>query len=189
MMADTNFQRGVARLAPNNLVLDAHVFHTQLPELIDFVGKYPDTTIIVNHCGVPMGVGPFSGRQAEVFPYWRAQLRELAKRDNIFIKLGGMKWVDLPVPGHDSSSQKTTPGSEALAKVWAPYIETCVDLFGAKRCMCESNFPPEKMLLSYAVLWNTFKRVTAKYSKSERTWLFKDTAATAYRLPQFIGGE
>jgi predicted TIM-barrel fold metal-dependent hydrolase len=186
MLADPVFRRGVARLAANDLSLDVHVFHTQLPELTDFARAFPDTTIILNHYGVPLGVGPFAGKQAQVFPYWRAQLRELAKSPNIFVKLGGMKWADLPIPGYDFALRKTTPSSEELAKAWSPYVETCVEIFGPDRCMCESNFPPEKMMHSYVVLWNAFKLVTARYAQSERAWLFKDTAAKAYRLPQFI---
>ncbi len=162
------------------LSLDIHVYHTQLPELIAFAKAFADLTIVLNHYGVPMGVGPFAGKQAEVFAYWRTQLCELAQCSNVFVKMSGMKWVDL---NYGSAS----PSSTAMANAWQPYIETCIELFGAYRCMCGSNFPPEKEFHSYVVLWNAFKRATAAYSTSERAALLKDTACIAYRLPQFLG--
>jgi predicted TIM-barrel fold metal-dependent hydrolase len=35
---------------------------------------------------------------------------------------------------------------------------------------------------SYSVLWNSFKRLAAKYSAAEKAKLFHDTAARVYRL-------
>jgi predicted TIM-barrel fold metal-dependent hydrolase len=189
MLSDARVRSAANCLATNKLSLDVHIYHTQLPELIDFARAVPNVAIILNHYGVPMGVGPFVGKQSQVFSFLRTQLRELVKSPNVFIKMGGIKWANLAISECDPGVHKTTPGSESLAKAWSPYIETCVDIFGPTRCMCESNFPPEKMLHSYVVLWNAFKRVTAGYSGSDRAWLFKNTACTAYRLPQFIGSE
>ena len=73
-------------------------------------------------------------------------------------------------------------GSAALAEAWRPWIETCIEAFGAERCMFESNFPVDKVTCSYAVLWNTFKRLAANASPAEKTALFAGTAARVYRL-------
>jgi predicted TIM-barrel fold metal-dependent hydrolase len=179
MLVNPSFRRGVDSLRRLNLSLDIHIYHTQLPELIDLANAFPGVTIIVNHYGVPMGVGPFAGKQNEVFAFWRTHVRELGKSANVCMKMGGMKWANL-----DYGS--TTPDSAALAKAWRPFVETCIEAFGAERCMCESNFPPEKEFHSYVVLWNAFKRVTADYSRFERAWLLKDAACIAYRLPKFM---
>ena len=69
-----------------------------------------------------------------------------------------------------------------LAAHWRPYIETCIELFGATRCMFESNFPVDKVSYSYNVLYNAFKRLSQGYSPAERAALFHDTAARVYRL-------
>jgi len=185
MLGNSDFRRGVACLARNKLSLDVHIFHSQLPELTDLAKAFPDTTIILNHYGIPMGVQGYAGKQAEVFAYWRPQIFKLAQLANVYVKFGSIKWANLPIPGYDPKARKSTPTSEEFAKAWGPYVETCVEAFGASRCMCESNFPPEKMQHSYVVLWNTFKRITAQYSKSERASLLRETAAKAYRLPQF----
>jgi L-fuconolactonase len=63
-----------------------------------------------------------------------------------------------------------------------PYYEYTIEKFGADRCMFESNFPVDAASCSYTVLWNSFKRLTAKYSATEKAKLFHDTAARVYRL-------
>jgi predicted TIM-barrel fold metal-dependent hydrolase len=69
-----------------------------------------------------------------------------------------------------------------LAEEWKPYLETCIEAFGADRGMFESNFPVDILSCSYATLWNAFKRVSAGYSDEERTALFSGTAIRVYRL-------
>jgi predicted TIM-barrel fold metal-dependent hydrolase len=61
-------------------------------------------------------------------------------------------------------------------------METSIEAFGAKRCMFESNFPVDKGMCSYPVLWNAYKRLTAGASVEERVALFHDTASRVYRL-------
>ena len=69
-----------------------------------------------------------------------------------------------------------------LAALWRPYIEPCIELFGADRCMFESNFPVDKMGIGWAALWNAFKRIAAKASAAEKLALFSGTARRAYQL-------
>jgi len=74
------------------------------------------------------------------------------------------------------------PTLERLAAHWRPYVATCIDLFGADRCLFESNFPVEKMGIGYGALWNAFKRIAAGASAEEKRALFAGTAARVYRL-------
>ena len=69
-----------------------------------------------------------------------------------------------------------------LAEEWGSYIETCIEAFGAYRCMFEGNFPMDSATCTYPVLWNAFKRITAGASKGEKAALFSDTARRIYRL-------
>jgi predicted TIM-barrel fold metal-dependent hydrolase len=48
-----------------------------------------------------------------------------------------------------------------MANAWQPYVEACIENFGANRCMFESNFPVDKGACSYPVLFNAFKRLAA----------------------------
>jgi predicted TIM-barrel fold metal-dependent hydrolase len=133
----------------------------------------------VDHVGGPLGIGPFAGRQAEVFPDWKRQMLELAALPNVMVKLGGLTMY---VGGFDFHRHPKPPGSEELAKTWRPYIETCIEAFGVRRCMFESNFPVDKGMCSYGVLWNAFKRLVTGAGADEKTALFSGTAMGVYKL-------
>ncbi len=84
--------------------------------------------------------------------------------------------------GFDFHLRDKPPSSVQLADAWRPYMETCIELFGPKRSMFESNFPPDKQSCTYLTLWNAFKRIAAGASADEKTALFSGTAADVYRL-------
>jgi predicted TIM-barrel fold metal-dependent hydrolase len=178
-MRNPAFRRGFGCLAHNNLSFDAYLYHPQLPDLYDLARAFPDTTIILNHTGGPLGVGPYGGKRDEVFADWRAKMREVADCRNVVIKLGGL---GLPVMGFGFHGRHPQPNSVELAEVWRPYFETCIELFGPRRCMFESDFPPDKETCSYLVIWNCFKRIAAGFSEAEKSALFSGTAARIYRL-------
>jgi hypothetical protein len=107
------------------------------------------------------------------------ELKKAAALTNV--KLGA-----LPVRRARQAGQTGAPpplSSEEIAAAWRPFFEVCVDRFGAKRCMFESNFPVQKRWCSYAVLWNACKRLAAGCSVSEKSALFVGTAARVYRVP------
>ena len=72
--------------------------------------------------------------------------------------------------------------SETLAAQWKPYVEACIESFGANRCMFESNFPVDRFGATYTALWNAFKALARDYSAGEKTALFSGTAKRVYRL-------
>ena len=180
LLMDGMFRQGVARLREYALTLDLWVYHTQLDEVFDLVKSFPDTGFILDHVGGPLGTGPFQGRRDEVFPLWREKIRALAKLPNLAMKLGGLA---MECTGFDYHHRPMPPGSAELALAWQPYIETCIAEFGPTRCMFESNFPVDKGMCSYGVLWNAFKRLAAGYTAEEKQALFSGTAARVYRIP------
>lgn len=180
LLSDRRFREGFSRLAPVGLSFDAWCYHPQLPQLIGLIDAYPNTRVIIDHLGGRLGEGPYASQQAEVFRGWKASMQELSRRPNVFVKLGGMM---ARYTGATFMDDDLPPSSEQLALAWRPYIETCIELFGAQRAMFESNFPPDKAGCSSTVLWNTFKRVTAQYADEEKRWLFARSAIEAYRLP------
>ena len=179
LLLDSTFRKGFACLAPLNLSFDAWLFHPQIGELTDLARAFPDTRIVLDHCGGPAGIGRFAGRREEVFPQWQASIRELATCENVVVKLGGLAMCLL---GYDFHLRPGPPSSEELATTWKPYIETCIEAFGPKRAMFESNFPPDKGQCSYQVIFNAFKRIAAGCSEAEKTALFSGTATEIYRL-------
>jgi predicted TIM-barrel fold metal-dependent hydrolase len=147
--------------------------------LLDLAQAFPDTPIVLNHVGGPLGAGPYRGQRDEVFAAWRAGMQALAGCPNVHAKLGGLAQA---VNAFDFHEQPLPPSSGELANAWRPYLETCIEAFGARRCMFESNFPVDKAMCSYPVLWNAFKRIAAGASDDERNALFHDTAARFYRI-------
>jgi predicted TIM-barrel fold metal-dependent hydrolase len=181
LLADPAFREGFARLAPRGLVFDAWGYHTQLPEVTDLARAFPETTIVLDHAGTPIGIGPYAGRRDEVLSEWRASMAALAACPNVRVKLSGQA---MRVCGYDFHERDVPPSSQELADAWRPIIEPVIALFGAERCLCASNFPVDKGAVSYAVLWNALKILTRACSADEKARLFSGTAREVYRLPE-----
>jgi predicted TIM-barrel fold metal-dependent hydrolase len=179
LLLDPAFRRGFACLAPLGLSFDAWLFHPQIGELIDLARAFPDTRIVLDHCGGPAGIGRYAGRRDEVFQVWKASIMETAKCPNVTVKLGGLA---MRLLGYDFHERPMPPSSAELAAAWRPYIETCIEAFGPERGMFESNFPPDKGQCSYQVIFNAFKRIAAQYSEAEKAALFSKTASDFYQL-------
>lgn len=177
LLSDTAFREGVRCLAPLGLTLDIWLFHPQLPELTRLARAFPDTTIVLNHLGNPLGIGPYAGREAEVRAAWMQSMADLARCPNVSVKLGGLgPFSSVQTP----SAPRAT--STRLAAQWRPWIETSIALFGPRRCMFESNYPANAGIASYGTTWNAFKRITARASADEKAWLYSRTAQQTYRL-------
>lgn len=179
LLLDPTFRKGFACLAPLGLSFDAWLFHPQISELTDLARAFPDTRIVLDHCGGPLGIGGYANRREEIFAGWKASIQEIAKCPNVVVKLGGLA---MRLLGFDFHERPKPPSSEEAATAWRPYIETCIEAFGPERCMFESNFPPDKGQCSYQVIFNAFKRIAAQYSEAEQTALFSKTATDFYRL-------
>jgi predicted TIM-barrel fold metal-dependent hydrolase len=178
-MADATWRTGFARLAPLKMTFEAWLYHTQLMELADLARAFPQTTIILNHVGGPLGIGPYKDKKEETFAQWKAGIAELGKYENVVVKLGGL---GMTFGMFDFHTHETPPSSADLAAAYKPYIDTCITAFGADRGMFESNFPPDGASSSYPILWNAFKRLAANFSADEKAKLFSGTAKRVYRL-------
>ncbi len=179
LLLDPTFRKGFACLAPLGLSFDAWLFHPQIGELTDLARAFPDTKIVLDHCGGPIGIGSYADRRDEIFPAWKASVQEIARCPNVVVKLGGLA---MRLLGYDFHERPLPPSSEEAAAAWRPHIETCIEAFGPARSMFESNFPPDKGQCSYQVIFNAFKRIAAPYSEAEKTALFSKTATEFYRL-------
>ncbi|MFQ6029562.1 MAG: amidohydrolase family protein [Dehalococcoidia bacterium] len=178
-LASADFRAGAGVLARMGLSLEAWLYFPQLPELADFAKALPDLTIILNHIGGLLRVGPYANRDDEVLAAWRQGIAAVAACPNVNVKLGG---VGQPRTGYDWYAREKPIGSEELAETITPFMTYCIEQFGPDRCMFESNFPPDKVGYSYHVLFNAFKRLSQGYSAGERAALFHDTATRIYRI-------
>ena len=178
-LADENYRAGARVLARMGLSRDIFLYFPQLPVLADFAKAIPELTIILNHIGGLMRVGPYANRDDEVLATWRSGISAVAACPNVYMKLGGM---GMPWLGFDWHARNTPAGSIEVAEGMGPFMTYCIEQFGPERCMFESNFPPDKVSFSYNVMYNAFKRLSRGYSAAERAAMFHDTAARVYRI-------
>jgi len=174
-----DFRAGFKHLARRKLSFEAWCYHHQIPDVTALARTFPDTTIILNHFGGPLGVGPYAGKSEEIYAAWRPAITELATCPNVVAKLGG---INMEINGFAWHERPKPPTSQELCDATRRWYEFTIEKFGVDRCMFESNFPVDKVTCSYGVLWNSFKRLVAKYSASEKAKLFHDNAARIYRV-------
>ena len=179
LLGDKNFREGFTVLGRFGLSFDAWLYHPQIDQVRDLARAFPETKIVLNHVGGPIGIGAYAGKHKDVFPGWAASIKALAGCPNVYVKLGGL---GMRMGGFGFHERPEPPSSEALANTWRPYIETCIDAFSPSRCMFESNFPVDKGSYSYPVFWNACKLLAKGASDNEKADLFSATAARFYRL-------
>lgn len=179
LLRDPDFHRGLGALADLGLVFDAYMFHTQLDDLIELAQAFPQASLVLDHYGTPVGVGPFANQREAVFADWSANMARLAACRNVNVKLGGFA---MRVTGFGFDKHDKAPSSDQLVQVWQPYFDRVVSLFGPERCMFESNFPVDKGSCSYTVLWNAYKKLTVNLPDTDRRLLLSETARRVYSL-------
>lgn len=179
LLLDPRLGQGLDLLTSMGLAFDASIYHPQLPDVAALARAHPDANIVVIHSGSPVGHSSYAGQDAQVHATWLAGMKELAHYPNVSVKMGGLLMC---LGNFDFTQAPTPPSSELLARLWRPYIEPCIELLGAHRCMVSSNFPVDKAGVTYNVMWNMFKRITAGCSDDEKRMLFSGTAKRVYRL-------
>ncbi|GGD92056.1 amidohydrolase [Tsuneonella deserti] len=182
---DAAFREGFAELGKRGLTFDAWLLEPQLEDVLDLARAFPDQPIVLDHCGTPLGIASYRGKLPEHFDRWRHAVRSIAECQNVTVKLGGLAMAFCQLP--DEGPAKGL-GSETLAAMWRPYIETCIEAFGPSRSMFESNYPVDRWGASYPVLWNAFKRLVIGASDAEKRDLFAGTAARVYGLEHLLPG-
>jgi L-fuconolactonase len=188
VLSDAAFRAAFSRLSAHGLSYDAWVMHPQLGELADLAGAFPDTLIVLDHVGAPMGIGRYANGGGDGFDAWRRGMVEVAAHSNVVLKLGGLN-MSLTNLGAPRDAPRPWD-SRRMAEVQGRHLLTAIDIFGPSRCMFESNFPVDRMSTGACTLWNAFKRVAERFSDGEKAELFSGVAARTYRLdlPKLLAG-
>ena len=179
-MVMPEFRAGASTLARMGFSFDAWLFHPQLPELAGLARAVPELTIVLNHLGGPLAIGPYGRARQQSRADWRASMRLVAACENVVLKVGGIG-MDMYY-GTGWTAAEIPPGSEEVAEHWGDDVRFCIDTFGPDRCMFESNFPVDRQALTYPVLWNALQIMAAGYTDTEQDALFSGTATRVYRL-------
>ena len=156
-----DFNRGIAALKQFDLRYDILIFEKHLPQTIQFVDRHPDQVFILDHVAKPRI------RDRVLFP-WKENIRELARRPNVYCKLSGMV----------TEADWHTWSAEGLS----PYIETVLEAFTPKRIMFGSDWPVVSLASSYRRWIDTVRAALAQLSTTERERILGGTAIDAYGL-------
>ncbi|MEZ5261758.1 MAG: amidohydrolase family protein [Acidimicrobiales bacterium] len=179
MLAEESFRAGIRRLGERGESFDTMVYHPQLPELTAAARACEGTTIVCNHLGAPMGVGPYRDRRGEVLAQWRASMAELATCPNVVLKLGG---IGMPMYGLRWDRDRCRPPPSS----WPPLGRTTsasASTASGRRAACSNRTSRSTSAASATTCCGTLKRIASVYTDAERTDLFHDSAARAYRVP------
>ena len=156
-----DFNRGVSVLRDFGLVYDILIFERQLAASIEFVDRHPKQVFVLDHIAKPR-------IKDNAIEPWRANIREMARRENVFCKVSGMV-------------------TEADWKTWTweqmrPYFDAVLEAFGPKRLMFGTDWPVCLAASGYARWVELVRRFAGGLSADEQAWLFGKTAIEAYRL-------
>lgn len=176
---DPDFRRGVARLGERGFTYDSWHYHYQNVEFLELARATPGTTLVLDHFGTPLGVGPWAGRRAEIFAEWKNDIARIAECPNVVAKLGGLA---MPDNGFGWNLADRPPGSDEFVEAQKPWYLHVIECFGPGRCMFESNFPVDRRSLSYRTLWNALKKMVADFGEDDKHALFEGTARRIYSL-------
>ncbi len=179
LYADAAFRVGVARLGERGLTYDTWHYHYQNHDFLDLARNTPGTTLVLDHFGTPLGVGPYASQREQIFEQWAADIAEIARCDNVVAKIGGLA---MPDNGFGWHTADRPPTSDEFIEAQGRYYLHAIEQFGPDRCMFESNFPVDRLSLSYRTFWNAAKKLIADFSPDERDAMLRGTAARVYRL-------
>jgi len=179
LYADETFRQGVARLGERGLTYDTWHYHYQNTGYRDLAAAVPGTTMVLDHFGTPLGVGPYASQREEIFSAWKDDVAAIAECPNVVAKLGGLA---MPDNGFGWDKRATPPTSDEFVEAQSPYYLHMIDCFGPDRCMFESNFPVDRLSISYPVLWNGLKKIASGFSETEQDAMFSRTAKRVYQL-------
>ncbi|MBV1881282.1 MAG: amidohydrolase family protein [Pseudomonadales bacterium] len=176
---DPDFIRGMKALGKKGHSYDSWHYHYQNPEFAALARSAPDTTMVLDHFGTPLGVGVYGDKRDAVFQQWKKDIAEIAKCENTVAKLGGFA---MPDNGMGWNGRDLPPTSDEFFDAQAAYYLHMIECFTPDRCMFESNFPVDKLSLSYHVFWNGVKKIVKGFSENEKNAMFSGTATRVYRL-------
>jgi L-fuconolactonase len=159
----SDFNRGVALLKQFDLVYDLLIFEHHLLQTIRFVDRHPQQRFVLDHIGKPRI------RSRAISP-WRENLRELARRENVYCKISGMV-------------------TEADWNAWTAedlrvYFETVIGIFGPSRLMFGSDWPVLTLASSYSRWIRCAREAIESLSLDEQRQILSGTAIDAYQLDE-----
>ena len=161
------FCENVSRLGALGLSFDLCVLQRQLPLALDLVRACPQTTFILDHCGVP----EISVNDAPVgagFLAWKKSIRALAAEPNVNGKISG-------ITAYAPEPLRNTQGLR-------PYIDTMLEAFGPSRLVWGGDWPVVNLGNGLLAWSNISHELLSRLTADERTLILSTNAKKIYRI-------
>ncbi|MBY4572592.1 amidohydrolase [Gordonia paraffinivorans] len=189
ILSSSRFLDGFAELAGRDLVFEAAVYSHQLYDVVVLAREYPDTTIVLDHFGMPAGVfGPIGTRtgataaaRADIYRLWRERMTTLASYRNVVVKLSGLA---MPILGYGHERWGNIGGQSTLGEMIGPFVDHVVTHFGSDRIMFGSNFPIDRPNAAIDVLVGALVDRVSQWGDEALRRILRDTAVRVYRLDE-----
>ena len=188
LMGTDDFVAGFASLAERQLSFEAWCYSNQLGELDELLAAAPFTRVMLDHLATPVGLaGPYAGvgnTQAErdsIKAQWREGLQAVAAHSQVHAKLSGLL---MPACGFGFEHREKPVSHQELVDAIGEPIMFAIETFGPERCLFASNFPMDKVSVSYEALYDAYIAIAANagLTPDQQVALFADNAAAFYRL-------
>ena len=182
--AEHAWRRGYDRLGQRGLTFDAWTYGHQLGAFATLASTHPDTAVVLSHAGSPVGAGgPFADLGAtpadreRIVEQWQEDMTAIAASPQVHVKISGL---GMPILGWAWHERTVPPSVEEVVDAYGPFVAHVLETFGPKRCMIASNFPMDRVSLSWTTLYEAFDRLTAGLTDHDRRAVFYDPAALFY---------
>ena len=181
------FLTGFEQFAKTDLSFDAWVYSGQIPDVSYLAKAFPETPIMLDHLGTPVGLfgeaGHYTGVTAaareDIFARWKADIAQLAEQPNVSAKISGLM---MPVLGHTFYKNRRQASATEMVDLLSPLIEHAIAVFGTSRIIYASNFPMDKVNTSLSNLMEAYARMIQPHGEAAMQSIFRDNAKRFYRL-------
>lgn len=187
LYTNRKFLAGFEQFAKTGLSFDAWVYSNQIPDVTQLASRFPQTPIVLDHLGTPVGlfgpVGNYTGVTAaarqDIFHHWKEDIAQLAEQPNVHAKISGLM---MPVLGHAFYKNRQLASPEQMVDLLSPLIEHAIAVFGVQRIIYASNFPMDKVNTSLTNLLDAYARMIQPHGDAAMQAIFRDNAKRFYRL-------
>lgn len=154
------YEASLRVLADRGLAFDLDCEWMNMGAALELARRHPDLQIVLEHIGFPRK------RDDAYFESWNAAIRGLAQADNVTCKISGLGMTD-PLFTKESLRR---------------WVDSCVEAFGADRCVLGSNWPVDRLYSSYDVIMDLYREYISGLSESEQAKILSENAARIFKL-------
>mgnify|MGYP000138474564 FL=1 len=159
-MDDPNWRDGYAKLERLGYSFDLQIPYWHLDQATDLAADFPETTLVINHTGLP------SDRSDLGFSAWSNAIEQVAQKPNVMIKISGLGQTNQPWTVESNRN----------------IVLRALDIFGPDRCMFASNFPVDRLCGDLDAILLGFRAIVNTLTETTVDALFHGNAARIYRF-------